>query len=1067
MNWLKSVKAQLALFITATVLLTGGILEGYHYAQSKRLLYQGTEQRGQLIADGIANNAYAGVANADQNLAKPLVDSALKDPNVLFVRLVTLATGVGGAHVPQTVAGGEQDAVRGDATRFDAMVQEAFARGDAKGDLRHDEGNVPFLAISSPVDSSAGGDAGDLGSLLGAKAEQKGFVLIGYSLAPVYRESRGFALGALLILFAVLIVGTVVSVGIAGNFTNPLSSIVDVSRRIAHGDLSHMLTARAAERQNEIGELMRSFNSMIVDLRRSRGEVEEYNRTLASKVDERTKQVEQAYADLKSREEAQKAYSEVLRTFNETADVNGVLREGLKGIVAFTQATIGAVYSWDDRDKKFHVSATQGLAKEDLPSFAIGEGFAGMAAQERKLRTMEKIDENVGWTVRTVAGDMKPKEILAVPVIYRDEVLGVIEIGTVAAQFDADRQRLLLDLVGQFAIALSNVIANERTRQLASSLQSKSRELEQQNRTLSEQSLALQRQQKDLDEKNRDLERASKLKSEFLANMSHELRTPMNSIIGYTDLVLNRAGEALDPRYRKNLDKVLANAQHLLSLINGILDLSKIEAGKMELFAEEFELQPLLESTAAMAEVLLKGKPVKLVQKIEPNLPRMKTDKTKLRQIVLNLLSNACKFTENGAVNLVAERVEGKRKGDPNQLLRITVQDSGIGMAEKDIPIIFEEFRQIDGSSTRKYGGTGLGLAIVKKMVGLMGGEITVTSQLGQGSTFYITLPLGEAAEAVAAAAAEATAGAKEKVLAEREKDRGILRAESEKVERTGKVAVPTTVSATDDDSSKKTVLVVDDEPDSVILVRENLAGQPYRVVSAFTADEGMRMAVKLKPFAILLDIMMPDKDGWDLIRELKDNPVTAEIPVVILSIVDNKPLGFSLGVTDYLLKPIDRDALVASLTRIAVRPVKDILVVDDDEGVREILDDMLKREGYRVTLAKNGVEAIEALKARLPDLMILDLMMPEMDGFQVVKSMRSDNKWKDIPVLICTAKELSQTERADLQRSVSRIVEKGSMQQDILLGELGTALRGIENQIASRGGGTGATPKAVAGRER
>ncbi len=1054
---IRSVKFKLAALITGAVVLAGLVLEFYHYRNAKELMLEAAERRGRTVAESLAFNAYTGVYAQSGDPIQPLLEGVLNDKEVIYVRVVALAEDPKtGKTVAQVLVSEESAAAKGRLV-LEPLTDAALARGGAEGEA-FERGGLRFLDVAAPVEEQSA-DLGGFGlegtapTTSGLK-KRIGFVQIGYDLEPVYAQSRSFAAYSILILLVIVAVGVGFGLIIATSFVSPLRSIVDSSKRVAHGDLSQLLTHRA-DAQDELGELIRSFNQMVLDLRRSRGEIDEYNKNLAGKVEERTQEVERAYANLKTSQEAQKNYSEVLRTFNETADVDGVLREGLKGLAGFTGAAIGAVHVWDERDRKFHVSATQGLARQALTAFGIGEGLGGRCAAERRFILVEGLADDATWAVKTFAGDIRPRALLAAPIIYRDEVLGVLEIGTVGS-FDSERLRLLVDLIAQFAIALSNVIANERTRQLAQTLQAKGRELEQQNRTLSEQSAALQRQQRELDEKNKDLERASKLKSEFLANMSHELRTPMNSIIGYTDLVLNRAAEALDPRHKKNLDKVLANAQHLLSLINGILDLSKIEAGKMELFLEEFDLQPLLESTASMAEVLIKGKPVKLVQKIAPELPRMKTDKTKLRQIVLNLLSNACKFTENGNVTLIAEPIDGRRKGDPNRLLKIEVQDSGIGIADKDLPIIFEEFRQVDGSSTRKYGGTGLGLAIVKKMVILMGGEITVRSELGQGSIFTIVLPLGEAAAADVAARAEA---AEAKVQAERARDREILRTES-----TAAVAAATTTAATDVDLTKKTVLVVDDEPDSVILVRENLAGHPYRVLSAFTAEEGLRMAIKNKPFAILLDIMMPDKDGWDLIRDLKANAETAGIPIVILSIVDNKPLGFSLGATDYLLKPIDRDALVQSLTRISIRPVKEIMVVDDDEGVREILDDMLKREGYEVSLAKNGVEAIASLGKKMPDLVILDLMMPEMDGFEVVRQMRSHVDWKDVPVLICTAKELTQMERADLMRSVSRIVEKGSMQRDILLGELGTALRNIEAQMVARAAGQAAGKRAASG---
>lgn len=1045
---IQSVRFKLAVFISVAVILGGAGLEAYHFRNGRRILLEDARDRGKTIADNFAFNAYTGVYAQQADPIQPLVEGVKSDKNVIYVRVVALVKTPGLGETNQVLL--TDDERLNHAFTLDELTTAASTRGGT-GAVEREINGRRFYDIASPVTSSQATQSNlgalgglDLGTAAPAASGQKlGYVEIGYDLGPAYAEASRFEFVSVSILAAISLLGIAIAWWIASRFVSPLTAIVGVSRKIAQGDLSTLLEGGTIAGNDEIGELMRSFNQMVLDLRRSRAEVEEYNKNLAQKVEERTQEVEHAYADLKSSQEAQTAYSSVLRVFNETADVDTILKEGLAGLLKFTGSALGAVHMWDDRDRRFHTSVTQGITRKSIPAFELGEGVAGRAAQERKLLLIAGLSDNSRWIVKTVAGDLAPQEMLAVPIIYRDSVLGVVELGIVGNTFDSERQRLLEDLVGQFAIALSNVIANDRTRQLAETLQAKGRELEQQNRTLSEQSLALQRQQRELDEKNKDLERASKMKSEFLANMSHELRTPMNSIIGYTDLVLNRAAESLDPRHKKNLDKVLANAQHLLSLINGILDLSKIEAGKMDVYVEEFELPPLLESTCTMAEVLIKGKPVKLVQKIEAGLPRIRTDKTKLRQIVLNLLSNACKFTEQGQVVMTASAIDGRRKGDPSRLLKIEVTDSGIGIAEKDIPIIFEEFRQVDGSSTRKYGGTGLGLAIVKKMVNLMGGEITVQSTLGEGSTFTVVLPLGEGAAAAVSAekvTAPPATPVEARLEAARDRDRGALRAES---------AAPVKEDA---DESRKVVLVVDDEPDSVILVRENLTGQPYRVISAFTADEGLKMAQKAKPFCILLDIMMPDRDGWDLIRDLKANPETASIPIIILSIVDNKPLGFSLGVTDYLLKPVERDALLQSLTRVSIRPVKDVLVVDDDEGVREILEDLLTRDGYKVSLAKNGVEALAALGRKPPDLLILDLMMPEMDGFEVVRHMRSTPTWAEIPVLICTAKELSGAERADLMRSVSKIVEKGSsMQSDVLLGELTTALRGIEQQVAAR----------------
>lgn len=371
-------------------------------------------------------------------------------------------------------------------------------------------------------------------------------------------------------------------------------------------------------------------------------------------------------------------------------------------------------------------------------------------------------------------------------------------------------------------------------------------------------------------------EAATSAKSEFLAKMSHELRTPMNAIIGFTRLVMRRCKDILPATQFDNLGKILISAERLLALINDILDLAKVEARRIEIHPVTFALEPLIRECLHTVEPMARGEKVRLMAEVSPELPELTTDKDRLNQILTNLLSNAVKFTENGSIKVTAERL--------GEEIIVAVVDTGIGIPAPALERIFEEFHQVDGGTTRQYGGTGLGLSISRHFARLLGGDISVQSTEGHGSTFSFTIPIRY--DAGQAAALHTRSNSDENV---------VVRAAA----------------------NQKTVLVIDDDPNVVYLLRENLAEAGYRVVGAASADEGRRKARQFRPFAITLDILMPQQDGWQMLHELKTDANTRDIPIIVLSVVDNKDLAYRLGAFDCLLKPVDRDLMIASLSRI------------------------------------------------------------------------------------------------------------------------------------------------------
>jgi PAS domain S-box-containing protein len=496
-------------------------------------------------------------------------------------------------------------------------------------------------------------------------------------------------------------------------------------------------------------------------------------------------------------------------------------------------------------------------------------------------------------------------------------------------------------------------------------------------------------------------EQATRAKSDFVASMSHELRTPLNAIIGYSEILLEDAQSAGRESETADLRKIQDAGKHLLGLIDNILDLSKIEAGKMTLYLETFELRPMIDSVAATVTPLAKKTGNALVVNCADDVGTIQSDLTKVRQILFNLLSNACKFTRNGTIALTALR-EANEVGD---WIEFQVRDTGIGMTPDQQAKVFEAFTQADDSTTRAYGGTGLGLAITKSFCRLMGGDVTLTSEAGKGTTFVVRLP------AVTRAASGNAISAAQK------------RFEAPQVTEPEHAPI---------------VLVVDDDPNARELLRRHLRRGGYAVRTAANGEEAMRLARTLKPDVVTLDVLMPQVDGWTVLSAMKEDPALAEIPVIMVTIIDNQSFGFSLGAADYLIKPIDRDRLVRAVEKCCPRGApRHVLIVEDDAPTSELMGRALQQIDCTVTQAENGRVGLDRLNEALPDAILLDLMMPEMDGFEFIAQVRAQSRWRRIPIIVVTAKTLTAEDRARLNGQVQHLVHKGECSGKAVLAAL------------------------------
>ena len=550
-------------------------------------------------------------------------------------------------------------------------------------------------------------------------------------------------------------------------------------------------------------------------------------------------------------------------------------------------------------------------------------------------------------------------------------------------------------------------------------LEAKSRELFEANRELRELNDRLEQLVRD---RTRELAvaldqsvAANQAKSQFLANMSHELRTPLNAIIGYSELLLEDAQDGGRAEVITDLERIRSAGKHLLMIINDILDLSKIEAGQMQVYLEEVELPAVLEDVVNTIRPLVDKNQNQLSIDIAADLGTMRVDVTKLRQSLFNLLSNAAKFCRHGNISLCARRTGGGR------FIEFSVRDTGIGMSPEQRSQLFLPFRQADASTTRKYGGTGLGLAITDRFCKMLGGDITVESELGRGTTFTMRLP-----------------------------DSGKLPEGPGEAGHRAATPPPTILTEPARSASEQgeLILVVDDDETAQNLLSRLLQTAGFAVQVAKDGDEGLRLAQELRPMAITLDILMPRMDGWAVLSALQSDERTRDIPVFMVSMVANEALGGVMGARECLSKPVSRDALLAALGRYrALSQGMTVLHIEDDRASIHLVQRMLESQGCTVLTALDGAAALDILSKQTPDVILLDLLLPERDGFSIAEELRKDPRWQQIPILVVTGKQLEATDQARLQGHVEKILQKGSYTKADLL----RTLRALKGTVPAR----------------
>ncbi len=687
--------------------------------------------------------------------------------------------------------------------------------------------------------------------------------------------------------------------------------------------------------------------------------------------------------ELQKSERAKNEYSEFITLINKNASLSEISNAALKKIIDTCGFIVGALYSVDEGEISLISSYGLSQTKSDIEK---NEFYRRIISTKQPI---EIVSDSTLPIIQTGTVQLKVSYLLLVPVIYNNKVTAILELASLDKPKE-DFREYLVKIQEQLAIGLTNAKAVTQLENLVNELkklnedyQKQNIQIKKQNETLIELSNQLKAKAEELALQKEKAEESTKLKSQFLASMSHELRTPMNSILGLTELIIEKA--QLDNKNKERLEVVLKSGKRLMGLINDILDLSKIEAGKMEIRDEDILLEELIEEVSSTITPLAvdKGLNFNIQRKCNTRII-VNTDRGRVTQVLINLLGNAVKFTEKGKVELVLSIT-------PDKMLKFSVIDTGIGISKENKAVIFEEFRQLDGSTTRKYNGTGLGLAICKKIIDLLGGNIWVDSTEGRGSTFSFTIPI--------------------KYVKER------------KVQESRPINVDTLRK-----NIKNPILVIDDDSEIRYTIGQYLISKGYEVIFAEDGDTGIKMAIENQPFAITLDVMLPSRDGWSVLKELKENEKTKDIPVILVSIIGDKNVGFGLGAFEYFVKPISADKLLSAFNKLEIlaqKRIQKIVIVDDDELEFEKFKKEFKDEKISIEFIQDSEFAFNKIAEVQPDLIILDLMMPKIDGITLSHKLKANPKTKNIPIIISTAKDLSEEERKSLTDIVEDITVK------------------------------------------
>ena len=685
------------------------------------------------------------------------------------------------------------------------------------------------------------------------------------------------------------------------------------------------------------------------------------NVRLFDEVQARTRELSQSVGELR-------ALGEVTQAVTSTLDLQTVLTTIVAKATQLSSTEAGAIYVFDEAQREFRLCATYGMSEELIAAItdqhaALSNAVSEAAEQGEPVQVANLQDEPPSM-VNDIIMKAGYRARLLVPLVRSGQTVGAL---VVRRMQPGEFPKSTIELVKTFAAQSVLAIQNAR---LFSEIEVKSRQL------------AAARDAAD---------EANRTKSSFLSSMSHELRTPLNAIIGLTDMMVGNAARFGTEKALEPLRRVHRAGTHLLGLINQVLDLSKIEAGKLELNLESISIPPLVEEVIGTARPLAEQNKNRLSVECPGDLPPIEVDAMRVRQILLNLLSNACKFTKDGSIILRVARVVHQGQ----DCIAFAVTDAGIGMTPEQLGRLFEEFSQGDATTAREYGGTGLGLAITRRLCQMMGGDVSVASEVGKGTTFTVRLP-------VAAAVV---------------------------------VARDQTSETGTDIPSGDCVLVIDDDATARELIADYLRQAGFTVITAAGGAEGLKRAKDHHPIAITLDVMMPDIDGWTVLAALRGDPQLADIPVIMATIVDERRQGMTLGAVGYLTKPIDRDKLVEIMRRYGAPsgPTR-VLVVEDDATQRDRVRSLLEPPQWLVTEAENGRAALDRLKDTLPDVIILDLMMPEMDGFQLVAALQQHPQWRRIPVVVVTALDLSAQDRARLNSGVETVLLKETFKPSDLI---------------------------------